>query len=114
MELSKERPAEPVFIPRSTTWIVGCDLGQSNDPTAICALEKTTGVLDGNSEWERHCGCGTLAQTPSQRLALRHLERLKLGMSYVDIVQHVKTLLTRPPLDDPQTVLVIDETGVGR
>jgi hypothetical protein len=114
MELSKERPAEPVFIPRSTTWIVAADLGQANDFTAICCLEKTTGVLDGNSEWERHCGVGLLPQRKTERLAVRHLERLPLGLSYVDVVQHVKMLLARPPLDDPQTVLVIDESGVGR
>jgi hypothetical protein len=29
-------------------------------------------------------------------------------------VENIKRLLARPPLDDPQTVLVIVETGVGR
>ena len=53
-ELSKQRPAEPVFLLRSTVWVVGCDLGQSNDPTAGCVLESRKGVLSSNSEWERH------------------------------------------------------------
>ena len=56
-ELSKERPSTPVFLLRSTTFVVGVDLGQSTDPTAVCVLEWRKGVLDSNSEWERHTRC---------------------------------------------------------
>jgi hypothetical protein len=115
MELNQQQPTEqPVFLTRSTSFVVGVDLGQSQDPTAICVLEWTKGVLDGNSAWERHTGTGWLPQKPAQRLAVRHLERLPLGLAYPDIVLRIKTLLARPPLDQPSTVLVIDETGVGR
>jgi len=115
MELNQQQPTQqPVFLPRSISFIVGVDLGQSQDPTAICVLEWTKGVLDGNSAWERHTGTGRLPQKPAQRLAVRHLERLPLGLAYPDIVLRIKTLLARPPLDQPSSVLVIDETGVGR
>jgi hypothetical protein len=114
MELSKERPAEPVFIPQSTSWIVGVDLGQASDPTAICVLQHSKGVLDPNSEWERHTNTGLEPQRKAERLWVQHLERLPLGLSYPEIVQRVQTILVRPPIDDPSTVLVIDETGVGR
>jgi len=115
MELNQQQPTEqPVFLPRSTSFVVGVDLCQSQDPTAICVLEWTKGVLDGNSQWERHTGTGRLPQKPAQRLAVRHLERLPLGLPYPDIVLRVKTLLARPPIDQQSTVLVIDETGVGR
>jgi hypothetical protein len=110
----KEPPAEPVFLTRSTSFVVGADLGQSNDPTAIAVIEWTKGVLDPNSAWERHTGTGRLPQKPAQRLAVRHLERLPLGLAYPDVVQRVQTLLARPPLNQHSTVLVIDETGVGR
>jgi hypothetical protein len=113
MELSKERPSTPVFLLRSTTWVVGCDLGQSNDPTAICILEWRKGVLSLNSEWERHTRCDLLPEKPAERLVVRHLERLRLGMSYPEVVQEVRAILVRPPLD-VTTKLVIDETGVGR
>src|SRR5262245_19809298 len=71
-------PAEPqaaVFLRRSSSWVVGVDLGQSTDPTAICVLEWIKGVLDPNSEWERHTGTGRLPQKPTERLDVRHLVR---------------------------------------
>jgi|SRR5262249_12687310 len=88
----------PVFLPRSSRWILGVDLGQSVDPTAICALEHIKGVLDFNSQLERHTGTGTIPQKPAERFDVRHLERLPLGMTYPAIVAHVKELLARPPL----------------
>jgi len=114
MELSKERPSTPVFLLHSTTWVVGCDLGQSNDPTAVCVLEWRKGVLSLNSEWERHTRLDLLPEKPAERLVVRHLERLPLGLAYPDVVQEVKTILARPPLDAATTTLLIDETGVGR
>jgi hypothetical protein len=44
---------------------------------------------------------------------VRHLQRLPLGLSYVDQVAHVGQLLARPPLNGG-CELVVDETGVGR
>jgi hypothetical protein len=118
MELTATAPPEPVFLPRSTRWIVGVDLGQSSDPTAIAVLEHVKGVLDAGSELERHCGLSTDKQTSAERINVRHLERLPLGVSYPACVQHVKDLLVRPPLCGHDRVkpatLVIDETGVGR
>jgi hypothetical protein len=87
-----------VFLPRSTRWIVGVDLGQSSDPTAIAVLEHVRGVLDSGSALERHCGLTADKQKPGERMDVRHLERLPLGTSYPVVVQHVKTLLSRPPL----------------
>jgi hypothetical protein len=113
-------PVAPVFLPRSTRWIVGVDLGQSSDPTAIAVIEHIKGVLDPNSPIERHTGTGTKPQKPSERVDVRHLKRLPLGTGYPVVVQHVKTLLARPPLcGDPKGTirpadLIIDETGVGR
>jgi hypothetical protein len=103
----------PVFLPRRTRWVMGLDLGQSSDPTAISVLEHINGVLDSNPEWERHCGIGSIPQVKAERVNVRHLERLPLGTSYPAIVQHVKDLLARPPLS-AAAELVIDSTGVGR
>ena len=68
-----------VFLPRKTQYVVGCDLGQSSDPTAICVLEHQHGVLDYNNELERHTGLGEKPQKPAERIHCRHLERLPLG-----------------------------------
>jgi hypothetical protein len=97
---------------------MGVDLGQSVDPTAIAVIEHVEGVLDSNSEYERHTNTGRLPQVPSIRMHVRHLQRLPLGMSYPAVVQAVKDLLSKPPLTgDAKTKpaeLIIDDTGVGR
>jgi hypothetical protein len=116
MELSTE--PLPVFLPRSSRFVISCDLGQSMDPTAIAVLEKKTGVIDFRSEHDRHCNIAGPPQKPAERIEVRHLERLPLGMTYPNIVAHVGSLLARAPLcgDEEQkpAELAIDETGVGR
>ena len=117
MELAASAPVEPVFLPRSTRWIVGVDLGQSIDPTAVAVMEHIKGVLDYNSSWERHTGTGTIPQKPAERMNVRYLERLPLGLSYPAVVDHVKRLLATPPLCGDGKLkpadLIIDQTGVG-
>jgi hypothetical protein len=115
MELSTE--PRPGFLPRSSRFVVGVDLGQSTDPTAIAVLEKKTGVIDSRSDCERHCNIVGAPQKPAFRIEVRHLQRLPLGLTYPTIVKHVGELLGRAPLTDNKqkpTELVIDETGVGR
>jgi hypothetical protein len=111
-------PGLPVFLPRSTRWVVGVDLGQSCDPSALAVVEHTKGVMDAGTEIERHCGLSADKQTPAERVDVRHLERLPLGLSYPAVVQRVQDLLAEPPLCGYDKVkpaeLVIDETGVGR
>jgi len=117
VELSTIAPAAPVFLRRKVRYAVAVDLGQSSDPTAIAVLQHSTGVLDPNSELERHTNTGDKPQVPAEYVDVRHLERLPLGMSYPATVEHVKDLLARPPLcGDVRTntaELVIDQTGVG-
>src|SRR5262249_10569321 len=107
----------PVFLPRSSRWIVGVDLGQSVDWTAIAVVEHIKGVIDTGTVMERHCGLSTNKQSPAVRVDVRHLERVPLNTSYPAIVAHVKELLTRPPLCGDGKLkpaeLVIDQTGVG-
>jgi hypothetical protein len=83
----------------------GLDLGQSQDYTAVCVIEKVR-LPDGPVNT-------ALEQPMREELHLRHIERLPLGTSYPVVVQHVKTLLESPALKG-QTTLAIDHTGVGR
>src|SRR5262245_21465181 len=107
-------PVVPQFYPFGETarWCVGVELGQASDPTAIAVLVHHQGVLDhGNSFERRH---GLSRQTPAERCDVRHLQRLPLGTSYPRIVEHVRELLSRPPLAEASPTLVIDETAVGK
>jgi hypothetical protein len=92
-------------------YTVGVDLGQSIDPTAICVLERRV-VPAAEEDW------GRLREVETKSgYRVRFLERLPLGTSYPQQVQHVADLLARPPLSSPnfrKTQLVIDQTGCGR
>jgi len=87
------RAAWTPWPPRRIRFVVGVDLGQSTDPTAIAILEHVTGVLDKGSDYDRHCGLTEHLQTKAERVDVRHLERLPLGLSYSAVVQRVSDLL---------------------
>jgi hypothetical protein len=85
-------------------YVLGADLGQSMDPTALCVLEHCHSFR----EWARG-GADQFEDT----FDVRHLQRLPLGLSYPAVVQEVARLLARPPLVS-NCELVLDATGVGR
>jgi hypothetical protein len=76
-------------------FVVGADLGQAQDPSAIAVVERITAAGDGPPV-----------------LAVRHLERLPLGTPYPQVTARLVALFDRAPLSGG--TLVVDETGVGR
>jgi hypothetical protein len=108
---------EPVFLPRETEWVVGCDLGTAADYTAVSVIESVRGVLDWNTPDDRQTGCGLIPQQDAHKLYVKHLERYLLGLSYMQIIERVAELMSRSPLcGDDRTEpaeLVADATGVG-
>lgn len=77
-------------------FIIGLDLGQAQDYTAIVVVEKKEHVYEPKPA-EYH---------------IRHIERPPLRTPYPDIVERVKTIFTSPQLKG-KTILVVDKTGVG-
>lgn len=114
-------------------FILSVDLGQTIDPTAVAVLEVTTrrdavdayystpeplpDAIVPPLDWF-YTGVGASGNLKhpnhSVRIDVRHLERLPLRTNYVDVVDHVRKLLSRPPLSFPRAELVLDQTGVGR
>lgn len=93
------------YVERITDkWALAADLGQSNDPTAICVMQHR--VIE-----RKHWRDGI--SKVSENFDVRWLARLPLGLSYVDQVAEVRRLLARPPLNDG-CKFTIDSTGVGR
>jgi hypothetical protein len=90
-------------------WILGVDLGQSVDPTAICAMHHRVVPLEN---WSPNLKGKFWKQDFTEHFDVRLLERVKLGISYPAVVQHVASLLARPPLT--RATLIVDDTGVGR
>jgi hypothetical protein len=78
-----------------TDYVLGLDLGQTRDFTALAVLERQP---------------VTAAEKPD--FALRHLRRFPLGTSYTAIVSVVTTLRRTGPLC--AAPLIVDQTGVGR
>jgi hypothetical protein len=82
------------------TFVVGADLGQQVDYSAIAVVEQivTSNVAPG-------------ASGPPV-FAVRHLERLPLGTPYPQVAARLVALFDREPLSGGTRV--VDETGAGR
>jgi hypothetical protein len=87
-------------------YLVGLDLGQAADYSALGVLERTQETVDVREE-------GKLPRKEQVRAyGCRRLKRWPIGTPYTTIVRDVGNLLRRAPLAN--ATLVIDATGVGR
>jgi hypothetical protein len=78
----------------------GADFGQATDFTAVAIVERTDHPdPDHPARTQGHYAC-------------RHLERLKLGTPYPQIVERLKEMYAELPLKN--TDLALDYTGCGR
>jgi len=97
------------------TRIVGIDLGQQRDPTAITVVERgyvPNGALYNAHYWLKGREMYSAREPVKLEYHVRHLERPSLGTSYVDVVGRILELLKS--LGDKEIVLAVDTTGVGR
>lgn len=98
-------PPEPSGPPRDADgrplrYLVGLDLGQTQDFTALAVLER------------RRVRPDDLPHNRQPPYSVRHLQRFYLGTPYPEVVSAVIELLRKPPL--PGCLLLVDQTGVGR
>lgn len=90
-------------------YVLGLDLGQAQDYTALSVIELVRPPLP-EEEWRpRYFPAPPM---PATQYHCRHLERYELRTLYPDIVRKVSALLQTPTLRG--ATLVIDGTGVGR
>lgn len=83
-------------------FVLGLDLGQTSDPSALCCLRRDI-----------------IPDTGKQKLVCVGLHRYPLNTPYTSpdplnpgIGQQLKTMLSQPPLSG--SILAVDNTGVGR
>ncbi len=88
-----------------STFFVGVDVGQVQDPTAIAVLERK----EMAGEWD----AGHWAHRKEIRLRLRNLHRVPLGTSYPEVAARVCRVTTHAELRG-RCRLAVDATGVGR
>jgi hypothetical protein len=89
-------------------WFVGLDVGQSIDPSAVCALQHV--VTPG--EWVSDDANRFWKQRKTEKFLVRHLERLPLQTPYPEQIGYVANLLGRDPLK--RAKFALDYTGCGR
>jgi hypothetical protein len=91
-------------------WYLGLDVGQSIDPSAMCAMQHVVTPLEGESNWVCNDAQQTWKQKYTERFLVRGLERIRLQTPYprqVEIVAARLATLERP-------TFVLDQTGCGR
>jgi hypothetical protein len=94
---------ESVIAERSS-YIVGLDLGQKRDYSAIAILQ----VIDRTFQQRDPV---TWEHQRDVCVRLPYLERVELGTPYPDVVAHIQQLMADARLHD--STLVVDATGVG-
>jgi hypothetical protein len=85
---------------------MGVDLGQAQDHSAIAVVERAE-VLNPVRDpltWSFQF---------DSRFHVRHVERIELGAPYPEVVERVKQLSRRQPLEAKNVTIVVDATGVG-
>jgi len=98
-------------------FIMGLDLGQAQDYTALVILERDELVTPMGATLDEIDGRVRHDTRIVDQFLVRHIERFPLGTSYPDIVERVQTILHAAPLTDPiqqvRSVVVVDRTGLG-
>ena len=85
--------------PKGPRYVVGLDLGQAQEYTALCVVERR----DAPERDE--------AGRAVRDFSVRHLQRWRLGTPYTAIREDLRALAAKDPL--PGAALVVDATGVG-
>jgi hypothetical protein len=119
---------EPAFVPsdanpyvRRSDWAIGLDIGQANDPTALCAVEAIRWSMSPSFEAAFRHPRGQYydqehrdiaSAKPRDELHIRALKRLPLGTPYPAQCEIIVALLSDPRLAG--AAVYLDRTGVGR
>lgn len=91
-----------------TTMLLGVDVGQMHDYTALALVERTYAAPQHPNESGRMPGT-----VVPPHYTVRHLQRFALHTSYPEVVERLCAMLARPEIPGPVTLL-LDVTGVGR
>jgi len=92
--------------PLRTDSIVGVDLGQTTDFSAVAIIQQTEKPGDWNA--------ATFAREIEVRRDVNHLEKMALGTPYPDVVARLCAIIRSKALENTNRYLVVDTSGVGR
>lgn len=100
--------------PRAAAFVVGVDLGQARDFTAIVVNEVAHARRTHWQQGKFEPVPGEVRQSRVVHHRLRHVERVQLGTSYPDVLARVAEIMSRLPVLAWPASLVMDATGCGR
>jgi hypothetical protein len=109
---AKSRIPVPTAAAPHDAFVVGVDLGQAADYSALCVIEKLK--IDNSEIRQQGFEAPTVVGGTKRVCHLRHLQRLKLGTEYPEVVEIVGTLMKALPPAKVAPALVVDATMVGR
>ena len=103
---------------------VGCDIGQVQDPAAICVaevsqvhtgkhryIEPVPAHMDKRGQWILPVDTDPIM---ASHYTVRHIARVPLGTSYPDVAILIADMLSSPLLATRMVRVFMDTTGVGR
>lgn len=80
--------------------VIGVDIGQKRDPTAVCVAETEERRIDGRAE---------------VHFLIRHMERLPLGTPYPNVARRTGQIISKlKQKTGSEPRLYVDATGVGQ
>ncbi len=98
-------------------FIIGLDLGQANDYTGLVIVERLRDWMEGMISADRDpiviSHWTTTREVEDPVYHVRHIERMRLGTPYPEVVEHVQELIATQQIGG-KSGLIIDYTGVGR
>lgn len=92
-------------------YLLGVDPGFTVDPTGIAVVHHQRIPIP--DDFLPNYVARKTEQRVQERYDVVHLERMPLGVEYVEQVQHIVDLMERAPLCHVDLDLVVDKTGIG-
>ena len=100
--------------------VIGADIGQQHDPTAVCVAEvlkssaRTGWALPAGERVVEPCDILPVTRTETS-YTIRFLERLPLGTPYPQVAERLALVVANIKVMKPTSLqLRVDATGVGR
>jgi hypothetical protein len=113
-----------------TPWVLGLDLGQASDFSALVVLERALWIGPRAADrlllepgwhwpgglhpaWVETAWAELDGRPAGGPLAITYAKRWSLRTAYPEIVKDLAALVSQPPLSPDRVILAVDQTGVG-
>lgn len=120
--LEKKKKIEHAQRRETLAFVLGVDLGQSQDQSAFVGVEKVR--ISEFDKWVENPTARVELNNPYANLEptykvdveyhVRLIDRARLGTSYADIVRHIYKIVNAPLIVNLKPIVALDASGIGR